>query len=229
MVEDIKKKCAKEAMQFIKNDTIIGLGAGTTISHLVQYIKENEHLKVKIVTPSLKTKMLCVQNGLEVLHTETIDSISVAFDGCDEVDENFFALKSGGGIHTKEKLIANMADDYILLIDSNKFVKSLTFKHPVVLEVLKDALSYVEKQVTALGGKVVARTSAAKDGLTISDDGHLLLDVYFNNVYDICQLQTDLKNICGVIETSLFTDVVTKLLITNEDGTTLLLSKDEVQ
>jgi len=114
---------------------------------LIEYIKETKGLKVKVVTPSAKTKMLCIKNGLEVTHTYSVDKVDLAFDGCDEVDEKLNALKSGGGIHTKEKLSAAMADEYILLVDNTKFVKTLTFKHPVVLEILEDALKYVERLV----------------------------------------------------------------------------------
>lgn len=214
---DLKKECAKAALAYIKNNTIIGLGGGSTISHLIDYIKAKE-LQVKVVTPSFRTKMLCLQQGLEVLHTGSVDRVSVSFDGCDEVDEHFHALKSGGGIHTKEKLIASMSDDYILLVDDTKFVKTLTFKHPVVLEILEDSLRFVEQQVTALGGKPSIRQSPAKDGFTVSDNGHLLLDVYFSHVEDSCELENSLKRISGVIDTSLFTRVVTKVLIAGESG-----------
>lgn len=216
---DLKKECAKEALKYIKNDTIIGLGGGSTISHLIRYIKEDKNLKVKVVTPSFKTKLLCIENGLEVLHTFSVDKVSVAFDGCDEVDENLNALKSGGGIHTKEKLIASMSEDYILLVDKAKFSKTLTFKHPVVLEVLPDALKYVEGKVKELGGIPTLRTSSSKDGGTITESGNLLIDAAFSDVKDIEKLEQDLNDITGVFDISLFTKVVTKVLITDEEGT----------
>lgn len=216
--DNLKKNCAKEALKYIKNNTIIGLGGGSTISYLIDYIKENKDLKVRVVTPSLKTKMLCIKNGLEVLHTCSVDKISVAFDGCDEVDEKLNAIKSSGGIHTKEKLIANMAEDYILLVDDSKLVKTLTFNHPVVLEILEDSLSYVIRTITELGGNLSVRNSTAKDGFTISDNGNFLMDVTFCNVNDIYELQKNLKNICGVIDTSLFINIVTKAIIISEYG-----------
>ena len=118
----MKKKCAKEALRYIKNNTIIGLGGGSTISYLISFIKE-AGLNIEVVTPSFKTASLCIENGLKVIPTWSVSKISVAFDGCDEVDENLTALKSGGGIHTNEKIIATMADDYILLVDSDDFLK----------------------------------------------------------------------------------------------------------
>ncbi|WP_141430765.1 ribose 5-phosphate isomerase A [Bacillus sp. 03113] len=213
---DKKKNCAKEALAYINNYSIVGLGGGSTISYLIDFIKEKE-LQVKVVTPSFKTKMLCLQNGLDVLHTSFVDHVDVAFDGCDEVDEQLFALKSGGGIHTKEKLIASMADDYILLVDDTKFVKALTFGQPVVLEILEESLAYVTKAVTKLGGEPVTRQSTAKDGATISDNGNLLLDVHFQAGKDIEKLQGSLKRICGVVDTSLFTKEVTKVLVASDD------------
>lgn len=215
---ELKKICAKEAMKYIKDGMIIGLGGGRSIAYLIDYIKEDSNLKVKVVTPSMKTKLLCIENGLEVLHTCSVDKVAVAFDGCDQVDEDFNALKSGGGIHTKEKLIASMSEDYILLVDEDKFEKKLTFKTPVVLEILEDSLKYVERKVVELGGKPLVRTSDIKDGFTISDDGNLLMNVTFNEVKDIEELNNKLKNICGVIETSLFTNVITKVIISSESG-----------
>lgn len=223
--DDLKKACAKEALKYIKNNTIIGLGGGSTISYLIDYIKEDKDLNVKVVTPSMKTQMLCIKNGLEVLHTCSVDKVVVAFDGCDEVDLNLNALKSGGGIHTKEKLIASMADEYILLVDDTKVSNTLTFKHPVVLEILHDSLSYVERIITELGGKLTIRNSSAKDGFTISDNGNLLIDVAFENVTDIYKLENSLKNICGVVDTSLFINVVTKALVTGIDGIRVISKK----
>ena len=215
---DLKKICAKEAMKYIRDGMIIGLGGGRSIAYLIEYIKEDKNLKVKVVTPSTKTKFLCIENGLEVLHTCSVDKVAVAFDGCDQVDENFNALKSVGGIHTKEKLIGSMSEEYILLVDEEKLEKRLTFKAPVVLEVLEDSIKYVEKKVIELGGKPLIRTSDIKDGFTISDNGNLLMNVTFNEVKNIQELNRKLKNICGVIETSLFTDVITKVIIASENG-----------
>ncbi|MDP4145650.1 MAG: ribose-5-phosphate isomerase RpiA [Bacillota bacterium] len=217
---EIKQSCAREALKYIKENSIIGLGGGGTIAYLIEYLVEKikEGFKIKVVTPSISTKMLCIKNGIEVLHTSSADKISIAFDGCDEVDGNLNALKSGGGIHTKEKLIASMAEEYILLVDDSKFVKILDFKYPVVLEILKDSLSYVETKVKELGGVPEMRVSNAKDGFIVSDNGNFLMDVKFEQVEDIQKLERNLMNIHGVIDTSLFVNVVDKAIVAGEHG-----------
>lgn len=215
----MKKKCAKEALKYIKDNTIIGLGGGSTISYLVSFIKE-VGLNVKVVTPSFNTANLCVQNGLEILPTWSVNTIDVAFDGCDEVDEELNALKSGGGIHTKEKIIAKMAKEYILLVDESKVVKSLDFKYPIVLEIMPESKSYVENIVKSLGGEPSMRISNSKDGLTVSDNGMFLMDVMFEKkkVGSLEILDKTLKEITGVIDTSLFYNIATKALVVSEEG-----------
>ncbi|MDU3724049.1 MAG: ribose 5-phosphate isomerase A [Clostridium celatum] len=215
----MKKACAKEALKYIKDKSIIGLGGGSTISYLVSYIKESG-LEVEVVTPSFRTEKLCIENGLKVLLTWAVDSISVAFDGCDEVDNDLVALKSGGGIHTNEKIIASMADEYILLVDESKVSSKLEFKYPIVLEILPESKSLVEKNIKALGGKPNMRSSSAKDGFAISDNGLFLMDVEFDgkDIGDICKLNDSLKRIVGVLDTSLFYNIATKVLVASENG-----------
>lgn len=214
----MKQKCAREALKLIKNNTIIGLGGGSTISYLVSFIKEG-NLNVKIVTPSFNTEKLCIENGLDVLPLWSVDFVDIAFDGCDEVDLDLNALKSGGEIHTKERIIASMAKDYVLLVDESKVSDTLTFKYPVVLEIVPDSLAYVKSQVESLGGNVSMRSSSSKDGLTVSDNGLYLMDVYFdkNSIDNIEKLNNKLKNIVGVLDTSLFCNIATKVIVVSHN------------
>ncbi|WP_244444700.1 ribose 5-phosphate isomerase A [Paenibacillus camerounensis] len=217
--EQLRMKAAQEAISYIQENTVIGLGGGSTIACLIKLLHECGRC-IEVVTPSAATAALCIRYGLPLLPLGSVERISVAFDGCDEVDHQFRALKSGGGIHTREKLVAGMADHYILLADESKLVERLTFKHPVVLEILHEALGYVQRSVTSLGGSSTVRTSPAKDGYTISDNGHLLLDVLFTEPdrLEIEILQDNLKKINGVIETSLFTMEVSGVIVAGEHG-----------
>ena len=62
--------------------------------------------------------------------------------------------KNGGGIHVREKLIANMAEEYMLLIDESKLSDTLQFHVPVVMELLEDATAYVKRSVEELQGQI---------------------------------------------------------------------------
>ena len=211
----MKKKCALYASKLVKDGMVVGLGGGSTISYLIDYVKDKD---IKVVSPSSKTVLLAQKMGLTVLNTQYVDHVDIAFDGCDEVDSHLNALKSGGGIHTQEKIIASMADEYIVLVDESKFHETLAFKVPVVVEVLPKAYSVVKKKLEKLNGNVELRTASNKDGFLMSDEGNNLLDVYFDGVQDIRLLNQTLLMMPGVVDTSLFVDILTGMILVNDKG-----------
>ena len=115
-----------------------------------------------------------------------------------------------------------MAEDYILLVDESKVVDKLDFKYPVVLEIFKESKSYVENAIKKLNGVPTLRSSGAKDGFTISDNGLLLMDVKFENVNDIEMLNRKLNEIVGVVDTSLFYNIATKAIVVSEKGVRII-------
>lgn len=217
----MKKRCALRALELIEDGMTIGLGGGSTISFLITFIRDTQR-DVKIVTPSYATAALCSEAGLTVVPTHLISQIDLAFDGCDEVDQSLNALKSGGAIHTKEKIIASLAKEYILLVDETKVFQSLRFNVPVALEVIPEARLYVANEVKKLGAEVVERNSSAKDGITMSDNGNLIMDAYFKPTPKLKGLNTQLKQIVGVVETSLFYQIATKMIVATETTTKII-------
>ncbi|MYL31496.1 ribose 5-phosphate isomerase A [Halobacillus halophilus] len=215
---DVKQRCAEKALEYITEGSIIGLGGGSTIKHLITLLKENK-MYVKVVTPSWETKQTCNDAGLEVVSITDVTKIDTAFDGCDQVDQQLHALKSGGGIHTREKLVAGLSEEYILLVDETKVVPVLTYDHPVVLEVLPQALRFVTREVESFSVRSShVRHSSEQDGPVRTENGNLLLDVYMEKVRDSADLERRFKGVTGVVDTSLFTSVVTKVLVAGETG-----------
>lgn len=161
----MKAKLVASALAMIKDGMIIGLGGGSTVALLTEELAKSS-LTIKIVTPSQTTAALCKKLGLTVLDASLIDTIDLAFDGCDEVDSHFNALKSGGAIHTAEKIIATMATAYILVVDQTKYFDALPFNHSITIEVIPLAQEVAKKELTLLGGHVSERISLTSDGCT---------------------------------------------------------------
>ena len=196
----MKRLCAKAALDLVPDHGIIGLGGGETISYLAEDIKEAGK-DVKVVTPSDHTAQVCKKLGLEIVDTKEVKEIEIAFDGCDQVDSDLDAYKSGGGIHTLEKI----AKEYVLLVDETKVTDKLNNKVPVVLDIIPEAVNHVTSQVEAMGATVKKR------------DEHLL-EVYYDTLPELEVIDKNLKMITGVIETSLFYQVATKALVASEAG-----------
>lgn len=213
----MKRKSALLAYDMIKDSMVVGLGGGSTVSFLIEEISRRPK-EITVVTPSADTMELCLFHHLPLLPLEAVDHVDIAFDGCDEVDAECHALKSCGGIHTREKIVAAMADEYVLLADEAKYHEKLTFSYPVTVEVVRSARSYVKRALTEMGAVVTERKADKKAGMVISDDGHYLMEAAFSQVENVQELNEKLNAIPGIVEHGLFCDVVTKVVVAKQDG-----------
>lgn len=204
----MKRRCAQEAVKWVPQNGTIGLGGGETIGYLAEYLKETG-FGGRIVTPSQQTEEICRQLGLCVIGTKKVSQVDIAFDGCDQVDHRLNAIKSGGGIHTKEKIIGKMADEYVLLVDESKVVEQLDFRFPIVLEIVPEAEGYLKNKVQELGGRISMRSD-------------ILMEVWFEDHRDLESLDRVLKQLTGVVETSLFYQIAGKAIVAGKQGITVM-------
>ncbi len=225
---NLKLKAAEEAVKLIKDQTIIGIGAGSTIAHMVDILSQRimAGLTIKLVTSSYSTRMLCLQKSLPLIATSDIDKVDFYFDSCDQLDYELNALKSGGGIHTQEKLLASMADEFIILGDETKLVSQLTTTYPVVLEVMPDAFLFVKRKIQELFNDIrfEQRMSNNKDGAVITENGNYLINLWLQQFPEAVLFNQQLKMIPGIVETSLFTSIASKAIIALPDDIKLLSS-----
>ena len=219
---DHKMEAAKAAVKLIKPGQNIGLGAGTTIANLVALLAADTSLaaSLTLVSSSFKTTSLMIEYGLNVRSIALTKRLDIYFDGCDQFDTELNALKSGGGIHTSEKILASMAEAFILIGDAAKFVDRLDTTYPLVIEILPAALHLLARQLNSYFPdlRIVVRMSDKKDGAAISDNGNLLLDVYFIQLPALDKLNVLVKMIPGVVEHSLFYRMAGKAIIAGDEG-----------
>lgn len=222
---DYKMEAAKAALQFIKPGQIIGVGAGSTISNLISLLAADSRLatSLTLATSSFKTAGLIMEKGLKLQAAEHLTKLDIYFDGCDQFDKQLNALKSGGGIHTSEKILASLADEFILLGDAGKSVKELDTTYPLVLEILPTALQLVQQWLAKNipTAKTTMRLSTQKDGAVITENGNYLLDVYFAELWPLEKMNA-VKMVPGVVEHSLFLGIAKRAIIAGEDGVKVL-------
>ncbi len=226
---DYKKEAAQNAADLVQNNSIIGLGAGSAMAHMVSILKEKVEagLSIKILTSSFTTRTLLQQNKFVVEDTSSIAEIDIYFDGCDQFDKNLNALKSGGGIHTNEKILAVMANEFILVGDDSKYVDKLEVTFPLVVEVMPQILHFIHKAIKTLfpDVRMELRMSNKKDGAVISENGNYIFDLWFTEWPELSTINPALKNIPGIIETSLFYNIAKRAVIAGKDGVRILVRK----
>ena len=219
---DHKQEAAKAAAAMIKAGQTIGLGGGKTIAYLAEQLSEDPQMmqSLTVTSSSFDTTTLLHAKGFRLLAPSFISKLDIYFDGCDVFDSQLNALKSGGGIHVMEKLLAEAADRFILLGDAGKFQPALNPKYPLTIEFLPQALGIVSRKITLLfpGTRFIQRMSTEKNGALISDNGNMLADLYFDVFPDLEELDVPVKMIPGVVGHSLFYRMAHQAVISGDNG-----------
>lgn len=200
-----KERIAKEIARIANDGDVIGFGSGSTsylatieIANRIQ----NEGIKITAIPTSYEIKMLCTYLNIP---TATLEEKKPdwCFDGADEVDGNNWLIKGRGAAMFNEKLnIAASTKNYIL-VDDSKIVNRLGEKFPIPVECNPKAINLVKEELFKLGAnEIELRKAIKKDGPVITENGNLILDVRFNEINE--DLERNIKNITGVIESGLF-------------------------
>jgi ribose 5-phosphate isomerase A len=219
---DYKMEAAKEALKSIEPGSSIGFGAGSSVANLIGLIKGDEALAASLVTlsSSFTTRRLLQKEGFMAREMGWTDHIDLYFDGCDQFDRRLNALKSGGGIHTSEKVLAAMADEFILVGDAAKRVERLGAEYPLVLEVIPEAMAYVSDRVRRFFQPVRLdfRCSDKKNGAVITERGNFLIDCWFDPFPEPAVINDRLTGMPGILEHSLFYNLAHRAIVAGPNG-----------
>lgn len=217
---DTKKIVAEKAISLVQKKQVVGLGASSAMPYLVEALAaRKDNLELQLLTSSFVTQQLLLEKGLQVGSLQNYSALDIYFDGCDQFDKDLNAVKSGGGIHTREKLLASMATQFVLLGDETKRTERFDIKFPLVLEVLPEAFRYVEEKIKMIftGTSITMRMSDKKIGPALTDNGNYLLDCWFTEWPQPGTIYERVKLITGVIETSLFYRLARIALMPGDD------------
>jgi len=206
-----KEAAGRHAAAYVTDGMRVGLGTGSTVHFTIVALGERAPDIVCTAT-SIQTQELATSLGLKVVTPDEIGELDLVIDGADEVDPAFNLTKGGGGAHTREKLVAQMAPRFIVVVDQTKLVDRLgPFGTP--LEVLDFAPVVVANRVRALGATAVT-TRACR-----SDNHNLLMDAHFPPIADPVALGTHLAAIPGIVEHGLFPGtMVERVVVAGPDG-----------
>jgi ribose 5-phosphate isomerase A len=212
-----RQNAAEEAVKYIKDNDIVGLGTGSTAYFAIKRIAERVQggLNIKGVPTSEKSALLATELGIELIDINEVSSIDVTIDGADEFNKARQLIKGGGGALFREKIVASLTKNEIIIADSGKYVEQLgKFKVPV--EVVPLALSYVQRQLLEIGGEGVLRRFEHTPFVT--DNGNYILDTDFGLINDPAALSLELNAIDGVLAHGLFINLASIVIMGKADG-----------
>jgi len=195
--DELKKAVAREAIRYIVEGGIIGVGSGSTANCFIDELGKVKHRVAGAVASSEGTAQRLKGHGVRLFDLNELEDLAVYVDGADEIDEGFAMIKGGGGALTREKIIAAVAKRFVCIADESKLVRVLgTFPLPV--EVIPMAQAHVARKMRQLGGTPVPRQGFS------TDNGNLILDVHNLMITEPARLEAEVNNVPGVVTNGLF-------------------------
>ncbi len=220
--ERAKRAVGRHAVDaFVRADTCIGLGTGSTASYAIERVGEliAGGTQLRAVATSVQTERLCREAGVPLVAFGD-DVIDVAIDGADEVDPQWSLIKGGGGALFREKAIALAARTFVVIVTERKCVHQLG-SFPLPVEVVPFSAAYVAREIERLGASVAIRRTGVGAGEEAyrTDNGNAILDCRFGTIATPAELDGALREVHGVVTTGLFVGLAAAVLIAKDDGT----------
>ena len=208
----LKQAAAEAALQYVRDDTIVGVGTGSTVNFFIDALAARKARIEGTVASSEASAKRLRELRIPVRELNDVDGCDVYVDGADEVTEHLAMIKGGGAALTREKIVAQASRTFVCIADGSKLVPVLG-KFPLPVEVIPMARSFVARELVKLGG-----IPELRQGVT-TDNGNLILDVRGLTIMKPVELETQINMIPGVVTNGIFArrpaDV---LLLATADG-----------
>jgi ribose 5-phosphate isomerase A len=216
--EAAKKVAGEAAAAAVEDGMRVGLGTGSTVRYAIEALGA-AGLDLTCVATSTSTEELAGRVGLRLVAPDEALRLDVTIDGADEVDAELNLTKGAGGALTREKVVASMAERFIVVVDRSKVVPLLgPFGTPI--EALPFAPAVVAERLMALGARSVDRREK------LSDNGGVLLDAQFGEIEDAPAFAAQLSAVPGIVDHGIFlADLVSTVVVAEADGSIEILGQ----
>ncbi len=229
-VDVARKAAAKEAIRYVKDGFVVGVGTGSTTMIFLRELHRlisNGHVRdVLLVPTSTETEVEIINLGLAHLlrYPWQVSHIDLAVDGADEVDRSKNLIKGGGAALTREKIVDYWARLFVVIVDESKVFDKIPASHPIPIEVIPFAWPIVKARLEEFGGIVNLRFGSGKRGPIVTDNGNYILDYVPKTEIVPDETEGLIKRVPGVVEVGLFSGKkVSKVIIGRSNGSIITM------
>jgi ribose 5-phosphate isomerase A len=145
--DELKQAVAREAVKYVEEDSIVGVGTGSTANYFIDELAKMKGRFDGAVASSEATAKRLRDRGIRVVELNSVSELPVYVDGADEITEHLAMIKGGGGALTREKIVAAVARKFVCIADGSKLVPVLG-EFPLPVEVIPMARSWVDLEQT---------------------------------------------------------------------------------
>ncbi len=212
---EAKHAAAREALSHVSPGMLLGIGSGSTVHAFIEELAKDPR-GVMCIAASRKSADACTKAGIPVEELGP-SMLDLVVDGADAIDQGGQVLKGLGGALVREKILAEAARKWILIVDETKLVDPLRGTVPV--EVLPYGMQRtkcrIEEAVHAVG------TLREAGGVRyMTDNGNHIIDVKLPRIDDAEKLAALLAAIPGVVGTGVFANLHPHVIVATATGET---------
>ena len=195
--DELKQLVAREALKHVIEDSIVGVGSGSTVNFFIDALAGIKGRIEGAVAASEASAERLKKHGIRVFDLNSVADLPVYEDGADEITEHMHMIKGGGGALTREKIVAAVARKFVCICDASKLVPTLG-RFPLPVEVIPMARSHVGRELLRMGANPRLRENFK------TDNGNVILDCYGLTIMDPPAFEAELNNVAGIVTNGLF-------------------------
>lgn len=199
--DQLKQLVGRAAVAHVPAGQILGVGTGSTVDCFIDALAAEiaaGRLSIPGAVSSSERSTLRLQKaGIPVLEASQVERLAVYIDGADEIDHQGYMVKGGGAALTREKIVADLADQFVCIADASKLVQTLG-KFPLPVEIIPMAAAQLTRRFAKLGG-----TARLREGVVTDNGGHIL-DVTGLAITDPLAFEGEVSQWPGVVTAGVF-------------------------
>lgn len=222
-----KQEAARQALSYVQDGMVLGLGSGSTTKYFIEYLaekfKQGFLRNITGVPTSHETTQLAQTLGIPLVTLAELSSkaiapvLDLAVDGADEVDPNLNLIKGLGHALLREKIIEIHANQFIVIIDESKLVSQLG-RGPLPIEIIPFEASIQVRWLNSLGCQAELWLGEENTPLITDNNNYLVRCWFADGIPDPYSLARSLADRPGIVEHGLFLDMADLVIVAGLDG-----------
>jgi ribose 5-phosphate isomerase A len=215
-----KQAAAEAAAALVEDGMLIGLGTGTTAAFVIEVLgkRVEQGLRIRGIPTSERSAEQARNAGIPLTDFASRTRLDLTIDGADEVEIGSLNLIKGrGGALLREKIVASLSRQLVVIVDETKLVKHLGAGVlpievvPFGWQATLGTLSEVLRTEIAL-----RKNSAGQPFVT--DNGHYIVECVWPQTFTPTQLQAALDGMTGVVDHGLFLNMAAEVFVGGPRG-----------
>lgn len=195
--DQLKQLVGRAALDYVPAGQILGVGTGSTVDCFIDALAASGIAIPGAVSSSERSTQRLLKHGIQVLEATEVERLAVYIDGADEIDGRGFMVKGGGAALTREKIVADLADQFVCIADDSKLVQTLG-KFPLPVEIIPMAAAQLTRRFARMGGAATLRAGV------VTDNGGHILDVRGLAITDPLGFEAEVSQWPGVVTVGVF-------------------------